>query len=161
MRPKKSEVNSQAGCISSGDFPQLPSLSGTQSTELLEACDKGNFVAAKQTLENAASQISSTQLPERTNVSDPIPLFSSCRDRYMRTAMHLACNNGNTEIALFLLAYFPQDLNARNEFECTPLHGACARGKADTALALIEKGSDVRAVNKGLDTPMHLACRYI
>lgn len=48
--------------------------------------------------------------------------MSGMRDRYGRTALHLACAEGNISIVYFLLALNPAIVNEKDDVERTSLH---------------------------------------
>jgi ankyrin repeat protein len=61
---------------------------------------------------------------------------------------------GSTEL-VGLLCDAGAPLEITDHLECTPLTSAVFMGHAQAAAILIEKGSDVNAVNKDGMTPLH------
>ena len=72
------------------------------------------------------------------------------------TPLHMAINNGHTDIALFLLDK-GADINAVNNAGNTPLHLAAYNGLLDLVEALVEKGANINAARKDGQTPLHMA----
>ncbi|XP_030324548.1 ankyrin repeat domain-containing protein 7-like, partial [Calypte anna] len=63
------------------------------------------------------------------------------RDRENRTPLHLACANGHTEVARFLLKHGSQ-LDAVDNFGRTPLMKAVQLREQDCVTFLLEHGAD-------------------
>ena len=75
------------------------------------------------------------------------------RDRYYKTALMVACSNGDINIAKFLLDC-GADVNAKDNFKWTALHHACISGKLDVVEMLLENGADLNPIALGGATPL-------
>ena len=91
------------------------------------------------------------------------------KDKWGRTAWHLACIYGRTEIAQLIIRYskdFGIDLNAKDKDGLTAWHLVCFCDQTETALVIIqnskEVGIDLNAKNNSIDrttnTALHWAC---
>ena len=70
-----------------------------------------------------------------------------------------ACERNLTEVAKSLLREEGLDVDARDEtFQRTPLHWACINGNMELAMALVDRGTDVDAVDDNQRTPLLFAC---
>lgn len=76
----------------------------------------------------------------------------------LRTPLHLAAENNNTEIVAYL-AGAGAALNAQDKEGATPLHAAVAAGSFDAAQRLLALGADPLIRNNQIETPLHLAAR--
>jgi len=74
------------------------------------------------------------------------------------TALHWACHNDNTEIALALLAANANP-SSKNRYEVTPLSIACSNGNATIIDRLLEKGADPNTTLDGGETALMTAAR--
>ena len=78
------------------------------------------------------------------------------------SALHIAAENGNLEIAKVLIAA-RANVSAKTRIGAyTPLHLAAGGGHADVVAALLDAGADAKSVttNSGV-TPLHLAARAL
>ena len=80
-------------------------------------------------------------------------------ERWKASPLHLAADNGNTQIAQALLAA-GADIEARDRaYKCTPLHFAADKGHLDILSLLIAYGADVTAQDWLQRTPLHFVAR--
>ena len=75
------------------------------------------------------------------------------------TPLHLASQDGETEIAKLLLDH-GADVNCKSEYEWTPLHVASFRGDNEIVDLLIQNGAQVNSKNKAKSTPLHEAVQH-
>ncbi|WP_406831117.1 ankyrin repeat domain-containing protein [Wolbachia endosymbiont (group A) of Bibio marci] len=73
------------------------------------------------------------------------------------TLLHLAAEEGCTEIVKVLLQAKGIDINAANEFGQTPLHLAAEEGHTEIVKILIENGADPLIKDEHGKTPRDLA----
>ena len=95
-------------------------------TPLHIACDLGYFEIAEML----------TQIP-RLNVKD------KCKGD---TAFHLACKSGHSRIVDMIMNKADSlniDLNAKNNFDCTPFHLACMSANSYIPKNIIEKSKQL------------------
>ncbi|WP_264688145.1 ankyrin repeat domain-containing protein [Wolbachia endosymbiont (group A) of Sympetrum striolatum] len=81
------------------------------------------------------------------------------KDNHECTPLHLACENGQTEVVNLLLKREDIDVNAISKDGYTPLHLATEKGYIEIVKTLIEGEGDVKAVDKYRNTPLHLAAK--
>ncbi|XP_071588701.1 ankyrin repeat domain-containing protein 7-like [Heliangelus exortis] len=79
-----------------------------------------------------------------------------CRDRENRTPLHLACANGHTEVARFLVEHGSQ-LDAVDNFGRTPLMKAVQLREQDCVTFLLEQGADTNLADIDGNTALQLA----
>jgi ankyrin repeat protein len=89
---------------------------------------------------------------------DLVDLLVAHKESAGRTPLHVAAENGRTEIATLLLAS-KADLNAKNSDGYTPLHIAAAFGYKDMVKLLVANKADINAKSNSGDTPLHMAAR--
>ncbi|XP_041468862.1 ankyrin repeat and EF-hand domain-containing protein 1-like [Lytechinus variegatus] len=75
------------------------------------------------------------------------------RDKYFKTALMIACGQGNLEISKFLIDNGAQ-VNTCDNFKWTPLHHACLSGQIDIVQRLVEAGADMNAQALNGGTPL-------
>jgi len=81
---------------------------------------------------------------------------ASCND-YSRTALHVACLRGHSELVKWLLAR-QADVSAREQTGATPLYVSAERGHADVVKLLLDKEADVNARRTDIGTtPLYIA----
>ena len=80
-------------------------------------------------------------------------------DDEQRTPLHLAAENGHTDLARLLIDE-GADLAATDERQWTPLHFAAINGYSKLARLLIEKGADLNARSLDQWTPLHFAAAH-
>jgi uncharacterized protein len=77
------------------------------------------------------------------------------------TALHLAAFFGHVDVARELIARGATlDVQAKNDMSVTPLHSALAGRHDAIAIALIDAGANVNAVQQGSWTPLHAAALH-
>ncbi|WP_353288619.1 ankyrin repeat domain-containing protein [Wolbachia endosymbiont (group A) of Pogonocherus hispidulus] len=82
------------------------------------------------------------------------------KDNHECTPLHLACENGQTEVVNLLLKREDIDVNAISKDGYTPLHLVASHYSDEGIVkALIENGADVNAKNQDRCTPLHCAVR--
>jgi len=83
------------------------------------------------------------------------------QDNDGNTPLHIACENGNIDIAKALLTALgnleSMDLNIQNNDGNTPLHKACENGNIDVAKALLTAGANQNVENKEKKKPFQVA----
>lgn len=79
------------------------------------------------------------------------------KDNHECTPLHLACENGQTEVVNLLLKREDIDVNAISKDGYTPLHLATEKGYIETVKTLIGAGANVNALDKDKRTPLHNA----
>ena len=75
------------------------------------------------------------------------------------TALHIAAQLGNVEIAGLLIAH-AAEVNATGMGEIVPLHFAAASGSDELARLLLQNGAEVDARDAGDFTPLHVAAIF-
>lgn len=61
---------------------------------------------------------------------------------------------------LHFLSYFPFVLCVRDDHGFSPLHWACREGRSGVVDMLIMRGARINVMNRGDDTPLHLAASH-
>ncbi|WP_265045438.1 MULTISPECIES: ankyrin repeat domain-containing protein [unclassified Wolbachia] len=82
------------------------------------------------------------------------------KDNHECTPLHLACENGQTEVVNLLLKREDIDVNAISKDGYTPLHLATEKGYIEIVKTLIEAGANVDAIDRDGRTSLHLAIQY-
>ncbi|KAM0168685.1 hypothetical protein ACHAPF_010750 [Botrytis cinerea] len=75
-----------------------------------------------------------------------------------RTALHIASQEGENEIAGFLLSHFKVDQKITNERNWTPLHFAAKHGKIEVAKCLVKWHASLMALTMSGYNPVQIAC---
>jgi hypothetical protein len=86
------------------------------------------------------------------------PFMVLSMDDSGRTPLHIAAENGDTDMMRLLLAS-KADVNARNNLGQTPLHTAAAKNHLDAVELLLANKADVNARDNDGDTPRHWAVK--
>ena len=73
-------------------------------------------------------------------------------NQHENTALHVACLNGHTEVAGYLIDSGAV-VDALNVDQRTPLHMACLQGRRVLATYLIQRGSNIRAKDSDNQSP--------
>ena len=107
---------------------------------------------------------------------DGLPLHVACRhsldmvkmvsvgcvmnrqDEAGSTPLHMACQNGSTDIVRYLVQERKCDLNVANNKGELPLHLAC-KLKYYEIVRLVSVGCDVNRQDEAGNTPLHIACQ--
>ncbi|XP_059474055.1 uncharacterized protein LOC132195835 [Neocloeon triangulifer] len=79
------------------------------------------------------------------------------KDRWGRTALHLAAAKGHIAVAEFLLSQ-GAEVNARDDDNETPLTLAASFSGAEMCQFLVENGADLSGVDEDGNDSLHLAC---
>jgi ankyrin repeat protein len=93
------------------------------------------------------------------------------RDENKKTILHTTCEQGNVQLANFLINTIKFDVNVKDYFMETPLHYVCKEIdyipdkidnviKIEIAKLLIENKADIDTKNSDGNTPLHNACIY-
>jgi ankyrin repeat protein len=77
--------------------------------------------------------------------------------RYYKTPLHEAARDGKLSRVKALVKKYPNAVDTWNDFGRTPLHLAAEYGHNETAVFLLEKGTDIDVRGPRGDTPLHLA----
>lgn len=85
------------------------------------------------------------------------PLCSPAAEAKRRTALHLAAQQGQLEIARQVIAARRLAVSAKDADGWLPIHYAAAAGHADVVAALLAAGSEVEEVAGDGDAPLHKA----
>lgn len=76
------------------------------------------------------------------------------------TALHFACLNGFTEIALELVSNNKADVNLENIDHWTPLHLSSYKGHLEIVKMLLSNPeTNINSNKQGIGTPLHCACK--
>ncbi|XP_022108549.1 ankyrin repeat and EF-hand domain-containing protein 1-like isoform X2 [Acanthaster planci] len=75
------------------------------------------------------------------------------QDKYYKTALMVACAQGNLEVARFLLEN-GADVNCQDNFLWTPLHHACLSGQLDVVELLVAHQANINAQAMNGGTPL-------
>jgi ankyrin repeat protein len=84
------------------------------------------------------------------------PRFVDARNQRGRTALHVAAQGGQNEMAKLLLSK-GADVDARSKGKYTPLHFAAEASRHDVVLTLLDAGADLEPVTREGYTPLHKA----
>jgi hypothetical protein len=83
------------------------------------------------------------------------------KTNYDWTALHIAANEGSTDVCKVLIEYSLEvDLNALSNLNQTPLHLAAEKGFLDIIQLLVNSGADINLQDDFGRTPLHLASSY-
>lgn len=82
-----------------------------------------------------------------------------CTDINGNTALHIAIDNGHSDIIQFLLEK-GANVNAKKTTGYAPLHMAVYSGQLDLIKDLIAKNADIQAVTNEGNTALHIAASY-
>lgn len=89
------------------------------------------------------------------------------KDKYGRTALHLAACNGHQNALLLLLNNAKADINAKDNLNNTPLHYSAGHGHESCTKALLYSAEsstslklDISIANYRGDTPLHWAAKH-
>ena len=75
-----------------------------------------------------------------------------------RTALQIACRNGNLDMVLMLIMR-GADLDIKDYDNNSPLMLALENGFDCVAATLLERGASLNILNNNAQTPLHVACR--
>ena len=81
------------------------------------------------------------------------------QDEAGNTPLHMACQNGSTDIVQYLIEERKCDFNVANNKGELPLHLACKCGYCKEIVRLVSVGCDVNRQDKAGNTPLHMACQ--
>jgi ankyrin repeat protein len=81
-------------------------------------------------------------------------------NKYGSTPLHWAARYGKLDVVKYLVEEKDAHAKATEENGDTPLHWAAITGHLNVVKYLVEKGADVKAVNRYEWTPLHRAARY-
>lgn len=90
-------------------------------------------------------------------LKNPLPSDINQIDRYGRTAMHYASDQGHTLIVQLLLSSGCNVNNSCTSEIMSPLHLACNKGHIDVVSLLIKAGARIDHINNTKSTALHLA----
>lgn len=79
------------------------------------------------------------------------------KDKFGRTALHIACSENTLDVASFLL----DDgacVDVADSDGMTPLHNACLHGHTSAICLLLDYGANIEAYSADGLTPLHFAC---
>ena len=81
------------------------------------------------------------------------------QDEAGNTPLHMACQNGSTDIVQYLVEERKCDFNVVNNKGELPLHLACKRMYGKEIVQLVSVGRDVNRQDEAGNTPLHMACQ--
>lgn len=90
-------------------------------------------------------------------LKNPLPSDINQIDRYGRTAMHYASDQGNASVVQLLLTNGCNVNNPCTSESMSPLHLACSKGHIEVAALLVKAGARIDHINNTKSTPLHLA----
>lgn len=70
------------------------------------------------------------------------------------------CREGNAVAVRLWLDNTENDLNQGDDHGFSPLHWACREGRSAVVEMLIMRGARINVMNRGDDTPLHLAASH-
>jgi ankyrin repeat protein len=147
----------------------INSRSSFQGTPLYIAVKEGNLKLARRLLDAARSDVDSHSSCEQTSphaspkekgldpeFADYLLDKVNPRSLYERTPLHTASEEGNLELAEWLLES-GADVNVHDMKQNTPLHLAATRGRLDLVRMLLKHGAEVQARGIHRYTPLFSA----
>ena len=81
------------------------------------------------------------------------------QDEAGNTPLHMACQNGRTDIIQYLVEKRKCDFNVANNKGELPLHLACKHKYGKEIVRLVSVGCDVNRQDEAGNTPLHMACQ--
>ena len=113
------------------------------------------------------------------NNKGELPLHLACKHRYSKTIvrlvsvgcdvnrqdeagntpLHMAFQNGSTDIVQYLVEEKKCDVNVANNKGELPLHLACKHMSGKEIVRLVSVGCDVNRQDEAGNTPLHMACQ--
>jgi ankyrin repeat protein len=160
----------------------VSSVNEKDETPLHKACKRGHLEIANLLLQHGANMEQKNKkfchtalhLSVINGHSDVACLLMSkganlfALDASQFSIVHRSLWSKNQKMAKIILDYFhgrglvselDKLVRIPDENRNTCLHSACLSGRADLACILIDKGSDLRAVNTDGETALHMACQ--
>lgn len=130
----------------SDDLENFYLLRRARNLELLSAASRGNAERCKELLDK--------------KVNGTLAAGINSRGPNGETALHIASNEGHTEVCKTLLMNIDGvDINAKMKDGKTPLHLACEAGQYDIVKLLLLCGASVNAADKQGNLPLHIAAK--
>ena len=111
--------------------------SGNTTDTIFEAAEKGDMNDLRRFIEEDGI--------------DP-----NLQDTFRSTALHLACENGHSDAAYYLIKH-GADVTRTDKWKKTPLHWGAQNGHLQILKILVASGADINAQDKWNYTPLHLA----
>lgn len=90
-------------------------------------------------------------------LKNPLPSDINQMDRYGRTAMHYAADNGEPSVVQLLISNGCNVNNTCTSESMSPLHLAASKGHLDAVFMLVSAGARVDHMNNTRSTALHLA----
>lgn len=137
------------------------------ATPLAKAVSRGSAEMVRELLDAGAS----VETILLVNGSPRVPVNSFSGSSYCQashydddcgglTPVHIAVQRAREDILTMLVSSDTAAVNAKSSKEWTPLHFACATNDPVTSKFLIERGSDISAINSDGMQPVHVAAKY-
>ena len=148
-----------------------------RGTLLHVVCDRycGTKEEVSSILEYLINEVSTDVISE---YGDGLPLHVACARRLLdrvkmvsvgcdvnrqdeagNTPLHMACQNGSTDIIQYLVEERKCDFNVANNKGELPLHLACKHKYGKEIVRLVSVGCDVNIQDEAGNTPLHMACQ--